>query len=49
MKVLKVIGGLIALALVVIALVVFIGLQNINGIVKTAVETVGPDVTGTAV
>lgn len=49
MKALKVVGGLIALAVVVVGLVVFIGLQNINGIVKTAVETVGPEVTGTAV
>ena len=49
MKVGKIIGGLVLVLVAVVALVVFVGLGNINSIIKNAVETVGPDVTKTSV
>ena len=49
MKAVKVILGILVAAVVVVAIVIVIALQNINGIVKTAVETVGPEVTKTEV
>lgn len=49
MKALKIVIGLIVAAIAIIAIVVVIGLQNINGIVKAAIEKVGPQVTGTEV
>ena len=49
MKAIKIIVGLLIAVIAVVAIVVVIGLQNINKIVKTAVETVGPDVTKTEV
>ena len=49
MKAIRILIGLVIAAIAVIAIVVIIGLQNINGIVKAAVEKVGPQVTGTEV
>lgn len=49
MKAVKIFAGLAATVLLIVGLVVFLGLQNLNQIVKTAVETVGPDVVGTEV
>jgi len=49
MKSVKILLGLLVGAAVIVALVVVLALQNINQIVKTAVETVGPDVIGTEV
>lgn len=49
MKAVKIIGGLFAVVILIVSVVVFLGLQNLNQIVKTAVETVGPDVIGTEV
>lgn len=49
MKAVKILGGLVAAVVLVVGLVIFLGLQNLNQIVKTAVETVGPDVIGTEV
>ena len=49
MKAGKIIGGVVLAAIAVIAVVIFIGLQNIDQNIKVAVETVGPRVTGTAV
>jgi hypothetical protein len=46
MKALKIIIGLV---IVVVIAVVVIGLQNINGLVKAAIEEVGTDVIGTQV
>ncbi|MEH6650495.1 MAG: hypothetical protein V7707_10765 [Motiliproteus sp.] len=49
MKAIKIVTGLVVAAIAIIAIVVVIGLQNINGIVKAAIETVGTQVTGTEV
>ena len=49
MKAGKIIGGIVLAAVAVLAVVVFLGLQNIDQIIKVAIETVGPRVTGTAV
>lgn len=49
MKAIKVLLGVIATAIIVVAVVTFIGLSNLDKIVKTAVEEVGPRVTGTSV
>jgi hypothetical protein len=49
MKLGKILLGLFVAVIAVVAVVVFLGLQNINQIVKIAVETEGPKVTGTAV
>lgn len=49
MKSVKVLLGLLVGAAVIVVLVVVLALQNINEIVKTAVETVGPKVVGTEV
>ena len=49
MKALKILGGLLVLAVVVVAIVVFLGLQNLDKLVKAGVEEVGPEVVGTPV
>lgn len=49
MKFLKIVLGLLIAIIAVVAFVVFLGLQNINEIIKVAVETAGPKVTGTEV
>ncbi len=49
MKLLKILLGIFVAIIAVLALVVFLGLQNINEIIKVAVETTGPKVTGTEV
>ncbi|NIB43736.1 AsmA family protein [Pseudomaricurvus alkylphenolicus] len=49
MKAVKIIGGLVVAAIAVVAIVVVVGLQNLDQIVKTAVERVGPQVVGTEV
>jgi hypothetical protein len=49
MKAGKIIGGIVLAAVAVIAVVVFLGLQNLDQIIKVAIETVGPRVTGTSV
>ncbi|BFM16067.1 hypothetical protein R50073_22500 [Maricurvus nonylphenolicus] len=49
MKLGKILLGVFVAIIAVVAVVVFLGLQNINQIVKIAVETEGPKVTGTAV
>lgn len=49
MKAGKIIGGVVLAAVAVIAVVIFLGLQNLDQIIKVAIETVGPRVTGTAV
>jgi len=49
MKSVKILLSVLVGAAVIVALVVVLALQNINQIVKTAVETVGPDVIGTEV
>ena len=49
MKAVKILVGLLVAALAVVAVVVVLALQNINEIVKVAVETVGPEVIGTQV
>lgn len=49
MKAGKIIGGVLVAALAVVAVVVFLGLQNLDQIIKVAIETVGPRVTGTPV
>ncbi|MEC8429701.1 MAG: hypothetical protein VXZ35_14790 [Pseudomonadota bacterium] len=49
MKAVKILGGIVAAVVLIVGVVIFLGLQNLNQIVKTAVETVGPDVVGTEV
>ncbi|MCL6417056.1 hypothetical protein MIB92_15450 [Aestuariirhabdus sp. Z084] len=49
MKLVKIALGVVVAMIAVIALVAFLGLQNINEIIKVAVETAGPKVTGTPV
>ncbi|MGH1372923.1 MAG: hypothetical protein ACRBBW_12845 [Cellvibrionaceae bacterium] len=49
MKAIKVIFGLVIAVVAVVVIVAVIGLQNIDKIVKTAVEEVGPKVLGTEV
>lgn len=49
MKAGKIFGGLLVAVIAVVAVVVFLGLQNLDQIIKVAIETVGPRVTGTAV
>ena len=49
MKAVKIILGIVLVLALIIAIGVFVFLKNINGIVKTAVETVGPQVTLTDV
>lgn len=49
MKAVKIILGLVIAIIAIVALVAVLALQNINQLVKTAVETVGPDVVGTEV
>jgi hypothetical protein len=49
MKAGKIIGGVVLAAVAVIAVVAFLGLQNLDQIIKVAIETAGPRVTGTAV
>lgn len=49
MKLGKILIGLLVAVVAVVAIVVFLGLQNINQLVKLAIETEGPKVTGTSV
>jgi len=49
MKTIKVVLGVLATIVAVAAIVVVVGLQNIDKIVKTAVEEIGPKVLGTEV
>ncbi|MAZ86322.1 MAG: hypothetical protein CL693_01640 [Cellvibrionaceae bacterium] len=49
MKALKIVLGLVVAVVAVAAIVVVIGVQNLDKIVKTAVEKVGPEVLGTEV
>ena len=49
MKSLKIIGGIVIALIVVVAIVVFIGLKNLNSLVEMAIESVGSNVTKTAV
>ena len=49
MKALKIILGLFTALVVVVAIVVYVGLKNIDSIVKNVVEEVGPKVIGTEV
>ncbi len=49
MKAIKVILGVVVAAVAILAIVTVIGLQNIDKIVKTAVEEIGPKVLGTEV
>ncbi len=49
MKALKIVGGLVVVAVIVIAIVAVVTLQNIDSIVKGLVEDVGSDVVGTEV
>ncbi|TQV78078.1 hypothetical protein FKG94_13435 [Exilibacterium tricleocarpae] len=49
MKLGKILIGLVVAVVAVLVLVVVIGLQNINELVKAAIESVGSDVTRTAV
>lgn len=49
MKLGKVIGGLLLVGIAVVAILVFVGLSNLDAIIKTAVESVGPQVTKTSV
>lgn len=49
MKAIKVIFGLIVAVVAVVVIVTMIGLQNIDKLVKTAVEEIGPRVLGTEV
>ncbi len=49
MKAVKIILGLVIAAALVVGIVVFLGLKNINAIVKGTVESVGPQVTQTNV
>lgn len=45
----KIILGLVVAIIAAVAVVVFLGLQNINGLIKRVIETEGSKVTGTAV
>lgn len=49
MKVIKVLLGVLAAVVIIIGVVAVIGLSNLDKIVKTAVEEVGPKVMGTSV
>lgn len=49
MKAVKILLGLVVAAIAIVAIVVVIGLQNIDQLVKRGVEKVGPQVVGTAV
>lgn len=49
MKALKIILGILLVVVLIVAIGIFLFLKNINSIVKTAVETVGPQVTLTDV
>lgn len=49
MKVGKIIGGLLLVVILVVAGIAYLGLSNINALIKNAVETVGPQVTKTDV
>lgn len=49
MKAGKIIGGVVVAVIAILAVVVFLGLQNLDQIVKLAIENVGTRVTGTAV
>ncbi|MEJ2415549.1 MAG: hypothetical protein P8Y45_01165 [Exilibacterium sp.] len=49
MKAVKIILGLVIAVALVVGIVVFLGLKNINAIVKRTVESVGPQVTQTNV
>ncbi len=49
MKAVKIILGLVIAVAIVVGIVVFLGLKNINAIVKGTVESVGPQVTQTNV
>jgi hypothetical protein len=49
MKAIKIIGGIVLALVAVLAIVVFIGLKNLNSLVKSAIESVGSDVVKTAV
>lgn len=49
MKAIKIIGGIVLALIAVLAIVVFIGLKNLDSLVKSAIESVGSDVVKTAV
>ncbi len=49
MKLGKMIGGLLLVGIAVVAILVFVGLSNLDAIIKSAVESVGPQVTKTSV
>ncbi len=49
MKIVKIILGLLAVAIILIAIAVFFVLKNINGIVEEAIESVGTDTLQTSV
>lgn len=49
MKALKVVLGLVVAVIAIAAIVIVVGLQNLDKIVKTTVEKVGPEVLGTEV
>lgn len=45
----KVIGGIVLGLVVIVGAVLFVGLSNLNSLVKTSIESVGSELTGTAV
>src|SRR5690606_13035291 len=49
MKAIKIIAGIVLALIAVLAIVVFIGLKNLDSLVKSAIESVGSDVVKTAV
>lgn len=49
MKALKIIAGILIALVIIVAIAVYFGLKNLDGIVKSVVEKVGPQVIGTEV